>query len=338
MAPSTTRKQYAVAAAALALAAVGAGVVGPTTASATSTPGLSAAAAATPTVTATAASGPVDRSSRAAVLAAYRDRVLVPARVANSWTGSTSTCRAGSTSVAYRNATLTAINWARGQAGIAAVTRLNATYTARAQSAALMMQANGALSHHPPSSWRCWSLAGSLGASHANLALGTAGVRAVLAYLADPGVSNVTAGHRRWLLYPRQAALGIGNTARASAIYVAGTPRATRPAGTPAYYAWPTSGFFPRAAEPSGLWSLSSSLGYSFRNATVRVTGPSGAAVKVTRYAPAVGYADNTLVWRLAARPSHTTRADQTWRVTVSGIRTASGRTATYRYAVTLVS
>jgi hypothetical protein len=301
------------------------------------------ATAVTPTavstmVTATTVSGKVNRANRAAVLAAYRDRVRTPSRVANSWVGSTSSCSAGSTSTAYRTATLTAINWARGQAGISAIPRLDAVYSARAQSAALMMQANGALSHSPASSWRCWSAVGSLGAARSNLALGNAGVRSVLSYLAEPGASNVVAGHRRWLLYPRQAAIGIGNTSSANAVYVAGTPLATRPVGTPAYYSWPTAGYFPRAAEPNALWSLSSSLGYSFRNATVRVTGPTGAAVKVTRYSPAVGYADNTLVWRLAARPSHTVRADQTWRVTVSGIRTASGRIATYSYRVTLVS
>jgi hypothetical protein len=336
MAPSTTRRRSA--AAVVALAAIAATAPGP--ASASSAPVLAAASATavTPTAVATVASGKVNRANRAAVLAAYRDRVLAPSRVANSWVGSTSSCSAGSTSTAYRTATLTAINWARGQAGISAIPRVDAVYSARAQNAALMMQANGTLSHSPASSWRCWSAVGALGASRSNLALGNAGVRSILSYLAEPGASNVVAGHRRWLLYPRQAAIGIGNTSTANAIYVAGTPLSTRPAGTPSYYAWPSAGYFPRAAEPNALWSLSSSLGYSFRYATVRVTGPGGAAVKVTRYAPAVGYADNTLVWRLAVRPSHTVRTDQSWHVTISGIRTAAGRSATYSYTVTLVS
>jgi hypothetical protein len=341
MAPSTTRRRSSAATAAIALAAVGVTVAGPASAPSApvaTTTSIAATPAVAPAAVVTAASGKVNRSSRAAVLAAYHDRVLVPSRVANSWVGSTATCAAGSTSAAYRNATLTAINWARGQAGISAVPRLDATYSARAQSAALMMQANGALSHSPSSSWRCWTSLGSLGASRSNLSLGNAGVRAVLSYLADPGAANVVAGHRRWLLYPRLAALGIGNTATANALYVAGAPLATRPVGTPSYYAWPTAGYFPRAAEPNALWSLSSSLGYSFRTATVRVTGPGGAAVKVTRYAPALGYADSTLVWRLAVRPSHTVRTDQSWHVTVSGIRTASGRSASYSYTVTLVS
>ncbi len=338
MAPSSNRQRVVAAAVAIALAAVGAAVVGPGAASASSAPLSATAVAATPTLVTTAASGKINRSSRAAVLAAYRDRVVVPTRVANTWNGSTSTCAAGSASTAYRDATLTTVNWARGMAGISAVPRLDATYSAHAQRAALIMQANGSLSHSPPSSWRCWSAAGAAGAGHSNLALGTAGAKAVLAYLVDPGAANVAAGHRRWLLYPRLAALGIGNTARASALYVAGTPLAAPPAGTPAYYGWPTAGYFPRAAEPNGLWSLSSSHGDSFGSATVRVVGPGGAAVRVTRYAPAVGYGDSALVWRLAARPSHTVRTDQSWRVTVSGIRTPSGRITSFSYTVTLVS
>jgi len=320
---------------------VAAVVVAVTAVGASASADLASSASATtaaPQAVATVLSGKIDRSSRAAVLAAYHDRFIVPSRVLNSWTGSTSSCTAGATSTAYRDATRTAIDWARGQAGISAVPALNATYAARAQQAALMMQANGALSHSPPSSWRCWTSAGALGASHSNLALGAAGLKAVQMYLVEPGTGNTAVGHRRWLLYPRLASMGIGNTSRASAVYVLGTPLATRPVGTPAYYAWPSAGYFPRLAEPAGLWSFSSSLGYSFRYATVRVVGPTGAAVKVTRYAPVNGYGDSTLVWRLATPPSHLLKGDQTWRVTISGIRTAAGRSATYSYRVTLVS
>jgi hypothetical protein len=319
---------------AAALAALTTAALGTTTDLATSP----AAALAAPTVVPTVVSGKVDRSSRAAVLAAYRDRYLAPLKVLNNWTGSTSSCSAGGTSTAYRDATLTAIDWARGQAGIAPVPGLNSTYSYRAQQAALVMQANGALSHNPPSSWRCWTSTAAAGASHGNIALGAAGPRTVGMYLSEPGASNINAGHRRWLLYPRLGAIGIGNTSKANTVYVLGTPLSSRPSGTPAYYGWPTSGYFPRAAEPAGLWSLSSSLGYSFRYAKVTVRGPGGTAVAVTRYTPVTGYGDNTLTWRLATRPDLTVRSDQTWRVTVTGIRTPSGATTSYVYYVTLVS
>lgn len=282
--------------------------------------------------------GAINRSSRSAVLAAYRNRYVAPARIANAWTGSVSGCVAGTNSSAYTRATLTAINWARGQAGIPPVVGLNSTYTAQAQRAALMMQAQGALSHAPSTSWRCWSSAGAAAAGRSNLSLGVAGARAIGMYLVEPGTGNTAAGHRRWLLYPRLGRIGIGNTGTANAVYVLGARASRIPTGTPAYYAWPTSGYFPRAAEPRGRWSLSSSRGYSFSRATVRVVGPSGAVVRVVRYAPRTGFGDNTLVWQLASVPSQRARVDQTYRVTVSGIRTPSGATTRYSYAVTLIS
>lgn len=282
--------------------------------------------------------GAVNRSSRSAVLAAYRLRYVAPSRVADAWSGSVAGCRPGANSSAYTNATLTAINWARGQAGIPPVPGLDATFSARAQSTALLMQAQGALSHNPPSWWRCWSPSGALGAARSDLALGLAGARAVGMYMADPGAGNLDAGHRRWLLYPRLGRIGIGNTASANAVYVLGNLVARVPAGTPAYYGWPTAGYFPRAAEPRGRWSLSSSRGYSFSRATVRVVGPRGVALRVTRFAPRSGFGDNTLVWQLAAIPSQAVRVDQSYRVTVSGIRTPSGAVTSYSYVVTLAS
>jgi len=305
----------------------------------TSAPAAQATASTTSATTPSIATviGAVNRSNRAAVLAAYRANFLAPSTVTSAWSGSVRSCDAGSTNPAFTRATLSAINWARSQAGMPPVVGVNPTYSARAQRTALLMQARGALSHAPASSWACWSSDGAAGAAHSNLALGVTGARAVGTYLVDPGSTNTDAGHRRWLLYPRLGQIGIGNTAWANALYVVGSP-ARLPAGAPAYYGWPTSGYFPRAAEPRGLWSLSSSRGFSFARATVRVVGPTGAAVGVTRYPVHTGYGDNTLVWRLASVPSQRSRVDQTYQVTVSGIRTATGRATSYSYAVTLIS
>lgn len=332
--PSTVRR-VTVAAVVAALASTGLAVGLSAAPSAAAAP---TAAAVAPTSVAPTVVGAVNRSSRSAVLTAYRNRFVGPSRVVDAWTGSVAGCAAGTDSAAYTRATLTAINWARGQAGIPPVVSLNATYTAYAQRTALMMQAQGALSHAPSTSWRCYTAAGAAGAARSNLALGLAGARAVGMYLAEPGAGNLAAGHRRWLLYPRLGPIGIGNTSSANAVYVLGTRASRVPAGTPAYYGWPTSGYFPRAAEPRGRWSLSSARGYSFSRATVRVVGPNGAVVRVVRYAPQNGFGDSTLVWQLASVPSHTARIDQTYRVTVSGIRTPSGATTRYAYTVTLIS
>ena len=318
---------------ATACAALGLAVVPAASAAVPSSITSRTAAARATTVT----TGTVDRTSRAAVLAAYRAQFVAPSRVTGSWSGRVSSCDAGSTSPAFTRATLSAINWARSQSGMPQVLGVNPAYSARAQRTALLMQAQGALSHAPASSWTCWTREAAAGAAHSNLALGITGAPAVGMYLTDPGNANTDAGHRRWLLYPRLGQIGIGNTAWANALYVLGSP-ARLPAGVPAYYGWPTSGYFPRAAEPGGLWSLSSSRGSSFARATVRVIGPGGAPVRVVRYPVHDGYGDPTLVWRLVSVPSRGGHVDQTYRVTVSGIRTASGRTASYSYAVTLIS
>ncbi len=324
--PSTVRR-FTIAAAVASLASTG------LAAGLTAAPPAAAAVAAPRAVT-TVVPGSINRSSRSAVLAAYKTRYVTPSRVVDAWTGSVSGCAAGGNSSAYTRATLTAINWARGQAGIPPVVGLNSTYSSQAQRTALLMQAQGALSHAPSRSWRCWSAAGAAGAARSNLTLGLAGARAVSMYLTEPGSGNTAAGHRRWVLYPRLGPIGIGNTRTANALYVLGARAARVPAGTPAYYGWPTSGYFPRAAEPRGRWSLSSSRGYSFARATVRVVGPNGAPIRVVRYAAQTGFGDNTLVWQLATVPSRTARVDQRYRVTVSGIRTPTGAVTAYSYAV----
>src|SRR3546814_12342301 len=48
---------------------------------------------------------------------------------------------------------------------------LSSTLNAGAQRAALIMSANGALSHHPTTSWKCYSSSGAAAAGKSNLAL-----------------------------------------------------------------------------------------------------------------------------------------------------------------------
>ena len=73
--------------------------------------------------------------------------------------GSTSSCTPYTTPAAQQVATASAINFARGLVGEGAV-RLVGTYNDQAAKAALIMAANKALSHEPPSTWQCWTSAG----------------------------------------------------------------------------------------------------------------------------------------------------------------------------------
>ena len=128
------------------------------------------------------------------------------------WTGSVAGCDAGTTNVAHQQAVIDRVNYFRALAGLPPVTLLQGTPTIQVQAAALMMSANGMLSHTPPASWQCYSADGAMGAGNANLALGYFGVDSVDKYVDDPGGNNAAVGHRRWVLFPPRASMATGDT------------------------------------------------------------------------------------------------------------------------------
>jgi len=279
----------------------------------------------------------IDRGIRRQVRDTYRQRLVRALAVPNKWTGSVGGCKAGTNSSQYRKATLSAVNYMRALTDARPVT-LAARFNRPAQKAALMMQANDSLSHDPPPGWKCFSQAGHRAAGHSNLALGAAGAQAISLYMSDPGSGNEIAGHRRWIIYERQKVMGTGDTGFANDLWVLGPWSAHAPSGTPPYQAWPNSGFFPRALEPDGRWSLTSPRGASFGSAKVTMTGPGGKPVALKTYPTVDYYGDNTLVWQLRTAPSHATSADRTYTVHVTGIRGPHGGRVSHAYRVTLVS
>jgi len=76
------------------------------------------------------------------------------------------------------------------------------------QAAALIMAANGDLSHFPPQGWYCWTQAGYDGAGSSNLHISWSSEpqtpeppsEALVGFLIDWGVPSL--GHRRWILDP----------------------------------------------------------------------------------------------------------------------------------------
>jgi uncharacterized protein YkwD len=294
---------------------------------------LAAAALVVPVpVAATAAVRPVlDTSTRASMRTAYNN-VLKPAlAVPVGWTGSVDPCVAGAPSAAAQQATLDAINFFRDMAGVAPAT-FDAGMSAQAQSAALIMQAQNALSHEPPADWKCWTQAGYDGAGHSNLALGAAGANAIALYMDDPGGGNSAAGHRRWVLAPRKTVLGSGSTSGAHALYVLGPSSTGVP--EPEWTGWPIAGYHPVQLEPGGRWSLSSADDTTdFSAATVTVER-GGTSLPVTLYPVQDGYGSNTLVWQVD--PGYTTgRRDQRYDVTVSNIL-RNNIPLSHAYSVTL--
>ena len=196
------------------------------TTTSTSTTTSTTSTSTTSTTTTTVPSGPINRQVRASVQSAYNNRLVPALAVPTGWTGSVAGCNAGTTSAAHQTATLDTVNFFREFVGLTNVS-FNATYSAKAQQAALMMQANNQLSHNPPTSWTCYTADGAQAAGSSNIALGTNnGPNAVRLYMIDPGSGNTAAGHRRWVLDPTRLTMGSGTTGNANDLWVFG---ATQP-------------------------------------------------------------------------------------------------------------
>ena len=286
----------------------------------------------------TAVDATVDPASRASVLASVS---AFPGQEAvdPGWTGSVASCAPGTTTPAFRAAVRARLNWHRNVVGLPDIPEDPAA-SAGAQKAALMMAAQGSLSHSPGPTWACYTAEGATAAGQSNLYLGRFGPRAISGYVDDPGANNAAAGHRRWILYPKLASFGTGDiTGRSNALRV-WDHSATRPAGL-AYVAWPNAGFTPASTLPtSGRWSFSLpgswSDGADFAAATVSVHGPSGPVPATIVSATAQGYGDNTLVF-VVGPLGLAASGDSTFVVTVGNVA-HRGAVRSYRYSVTVVA
>lgn len=282
-------------------------------------------------------------SDRNTVIAQYQ-QIFEPAlTVSTGSTASLETCVRGTTSAENQAATLAALNYLRGLAGLRPV-KINQAMNRKAQAAALIMSANSALTHWPTKTMKCYSKDGFDAANRGNLILGQppganglawgTGSRAVLGYFQDQGPNNVNVGHRRWLLWQGLTEVGSGDTSNANVIYL---PSPRRTSGT--WVSWPTAGFFPRELEPYGRWSLSYPNA-SFAQARVKMLGPDGESIKLRQYPATYGTGDNTLVWdaTLPAIYYEDLQKDFTFSVAVTGIRLPTGKTVSRKWQTTLVA
>lgn len=264
--------------------------------------------------------------------------------VDSGWTGSTGTCLPGDTSVAYKQASLRRINWFRAMAGVPANVQLDTSFNQKAQQAALMMSAQGQLSHTPGAGWACHTSDGALAAQNANLALGRAGPEAIAnGYMQDSGSNNAAVGHRRWLLYPQTQTMGIGDAvppsrsgfSAANALWVFdGRFGSPRPSVRDEFVAWPPRGYVPYTTVYP-RWSFSYP-GANFSGATVRMT-QDGVPLATRQEAVSVGIGEPTVVWfpgaytdgMAWARPA----ADVTYSVTVDNVQ-VGGQSRSFNYTV----
>ena len=115
------------------------------------------------------------------------------------FSGNIAACDAGDISETAKDHALKLVNLYRWLVMLPPVTRDPAN-DAKAQDCALMMAANGKLSHTPPNTWKCWTEAWAEAAKRSNISTAP-GVTSVDRYVIDSGANNhATLGHRRWIL------------------------------------------------------------------------------------------------------------------------------------------
>ncbi|WP_168929349.1 CAP domain-containing protein [Nocardioides sp. GY 10113] len=286
-----------------------------------------------------AASVRFDTSDREAVENAYFANWLPHAILKPEWTGNVKSCDPGTVSEEFQDGTEQSLNFVRALAALDPIV-LDPDLSARASKAALIMDATGLLNHYPATSDRCYTSAGAAAAARSNLLLDDYLTASGIAeqYMDDPGSTNRRVGHRRWILNPVTTTMGSGTTNTANALTVVDVGK-NPAARNPGYIPWPSAGYFPGDLEPHGRWSLSVPEDVDVAAATVAVKGPEGTPAAVTAYQPQSGYGADTLVWELGAAIELDGKTDQTYTVTVSGLRDWNRtRLPNYSYQVALFS
>ncbi len=292
---------------------------------------------------------PVNTTDRGQVTSFYRLYYQPSAMVPQQWTGNVAAGAPGTLGFEYRCATLRRINYYRAMSGLPGNIVFSDDANARCQQTALMMSAQGAVSHTPDKEWRFYTPAAADTAAHANLSLdwrGDEGPGAIDRYMADFGQDNDCVGHRRWLLYNAARVMGTGAVPTngsshpgANATFIGGP--APCPVGAPPSAAWPPAGFVP-APLVYDRWSFSYANA-DFHLATVRVTkngAPSAAVREKVRFqtrpdgtGTIVG--NNTLVWTLPGNVVSRT-ADEAYRVQIDDVY-IGGTCRQFAYTVTSI-
>jgi hypothetical protein len=265
-----------------------------------------------------------EATAREIALEDYNTNYLGSAVSDPGWTGSTVTCNAGTLPQATHDKVIKRINYFRRMVGLNDNTTLDPSKYGMYQDAALMMKANNALNHTPPDTWTCYTQNGYTGASTSNLALGAHASNAVTLFINDPGASNTSVGHRRWILHSAKTQFSYGSTNSSMSLGVIGVAGGNTK--IPAFIAYPPNGYIPQTLT-FPRWSFGIA-GANFSAATVTMTGDSG-NIPVTIISAGGSYGDKTIVWEPQGIVTNS-NADVSYTVTVSGITGAAQTSYTY--------
>lgn len=230
------------------------------------------------------------------------------------WMPAADRCENGVLPEVTRTAGVRLTNVFRWLAGLAP-TGENTAALPNAQACAVMMNANGQLSHRPPTSWACYSAAGAQGAATSNIGGGRGYTMtpwaAVSGWIDDSRDLTMTLGHRRWMLFEPLTRVAYGQAEGFACLVVLQGHDGAR---TRPWVAWPNAGPTPIQAM-TRIWSFSARGAGLSSTTQVRVT-LDGEPLTVQAQLRAANYGDDTISWNMP-----TIRAGGVYRVTVMGLR-----------------
>ncbi len=249
------------------------------------------------------------------------------------WTGDGTTCEPGSVSQAYQQQQVDRINYYRRLAGLEHEVELDATLSAEAQAAALIIWANAAVDHNPSTAAACYSETGAIGSFNSDLYQRT-GADALRGFIEDPGEANVSVGHRNWLLMPQLRRVGIGEIPTTDSDidggYAVNFRNGFDVKADSSAVAWPAGGYFPEELVDE-RWSLSI-YGADFSNASVSVTRdgePIDAPIVFNELRPGVLPA-SIITFTPEGVGDDDDGSDTVYKVTIDGVVSDAGSTFEY--------
>jgi len=270
-------------------------------------------------------------------------------------------CAPGTLAQGVRNDVLARLNAIRALHRLPPVTYSSAD-DEQATQAALMMAANGQLSHTPAATWKCHTATGAAGAGTSNLYGGL--ISPFLAYYTEDmylggwltEVSNLVAdnvGHRRWMLDPFLGKIAYGRVAQvladgsrtdaAAMKVVSFAGGVTVPGNLPPFVAYPYGDYPARYFDPAALLSFTvvadatqrggANATVDFAKATIVVSDGTGPLAVSNIHFDNVGYAvPNNLQFNVAGL-----KAGVSYAVTITGVG-VRGVATNFAYTFRIVS
>ena len=238
-----------------------------------------------------------------------------------TWSGSVDTCTVGELSQNGLDNALRVFNLYRSLVGLKTFT-LDAEANRKAQACAMLMAANGTITHTPPTTWKCYTAEAAAIANSSSLATGPS-VSSVDGYVLDPG-NATTLGHRRWVFSSYLVSVGFGSAGRYSCQYQ--PPGQGGGGGGKPWIAWPPPGQIPFQVFKGAWGGTLDSIGWSIQSDTVnfasaQVTVTSGGrTLAMTLSQLASGYGSRYAMRMVPM--GWTTAAGEKYDVSITGIST----------------